>query len=238
MWTVNWKGCGRKWPWHILWYSSILQGSGIALWYSAGLRAGWSRFESRQPPIQWATESLSLWVKQPGREADLSPPSSAEVKECVELYFHSPNTPSWPGVQLKHRDNFTVRAYLWSGWGKPAKSSKWLASVPRIEPGWCVMRRSPGFRDHRASVSWYSLGFYSKMSFVSYCTGYCVSSVSIVTDLRTGRPEFDSRQGQEYYSVYHRVHFGSGTHPASYEMDTRDSGDKMAGAWSRPLISI
>jgi hypothetical protein len=25
----------------------------------------------------------------------------------VELYFHSPNTPLWRGVQLKHRDNFT-----------------------------------------------------------------------------------------------------------------------------------
>jgi hypothetical protein len=35
-----------------------------------------------------------------GREADHSPPSSAEVKEWVELYFHSPNTPSWRGVQL------------------------------------------------------------------------------------------------------------------------------------------
>jgi hypothetical protein len=35
-----------------------------------------------------------------GREADHSPPSSAEVKECVELYFHSSNTPSWRGAQL------------------------------------------------------------------------------------------------------------------------------------------
>jgi hypothetical protein len=35
-----------------------------------------------------------------GREADHSPPSSAEVKEWVELYLHSPNTPSWRGVQL------------------------------------------------------------------------------------------------------------------------------------------
>jgi hypothetical protein len=35
-----------------------------------------------------------------GREADHSPPSSTEVKEWVELYFHSPNTPSWSGVQL------------------------------------------------------------------------------------------------------------------------------------------
>jgi hypothetical protein len=40
-------------------------------------------------------------IKRPGREADRSPPSSAEVKECVELYLHSPNTPSWRGAQLK-----------------------------------------------------------------------------------------------------------------------------------------
>jgi len=39
--------------------------------------------------------TLSLGVKRPGREADHSPPSSAEVKECVELYFHSPNTSAW-----------------------------------------------------------------------------------------------------------------------------------------------
>jgi hypothetical protein len=34
-----------------------------------------------------------------GREADHSPPSGAEVKECVELYLRSPNTPSWRGAQ-------------------------------------------------------------------------------------------------------------------------------------------
>jgi hypothetical protein len=33
------------------------------------------------------------------RKADHSPPSSAEVKEWVELQFHSPNTPSWRGAQ-------------------------------------------------------------------------------------------------------------------------------------------
>jgi hypothetical protein len=36
-------------------------------------------------------------VKRAGHEADHSPPSSAEVKECVELYLHSPSTPSWRG---------------------------------------------------------------------------------------------------------------------------------------------
>jgi len=35
-----------------------------------------------------------------GREADHLPPSSAEVKEWVGLYLHSPNTPSWRGAQL------------------------------------------------------------------------------------------------------------------------------------------
>jgi hypothetical protein len=33
---------------------------------------------------------LSLGVKRPGREAHHSPPSSAEVKEWVEVYLHSP----------------------------------------------------------------------------------------------------------------------------------------------------
>jgi hypothetical protein len=47
-----------------------------------------------------------------GREADHSPPSSAEVEEWVELYLHSPNTPSWRGAQLKYRDNFTFYLYL------------------------------------------------------------------------------------------------------------------------------
>jgi hypothetical protein len=55
-----------------------------------------------QPPIQWVSGFLSLGIKRPGREAGQSPPSSTEVKECVELYFHSPNTPSWRGAQLKN----------------------------------------------------------------------------------------------------------------------------------------
>jgi hypothetical protein len=54
-----------------------------------------------------------MGLKRPGREADPSPPSSAEVKECVELYLH-PNTPSWCGAQLKHRDNFTFTFYLFT----------------------------------------------------------------------------------------------------------------------------
>jgi hypothetical protein len=45
--------------------------------------------------------------KQPGHEADQSLPSSAEIEECMELYFHFPSMPSWHGAWLKHRGTFT-----------------------------------------------------------------------------------------------------------------------------------
>jgi hypothetical protein len=43
-----------------------------------------------QPPIQLVPRALSLGVKRLGREADHLHPCSAEIKECVELYFPSP----------------------------------------------------------------------------------------------------------------------------------------------------
>jgi hypothetical protein len=33
-------------------------------------------------------------------------------QECVELYLHSPNTPSWRDAQLNQRENFTFYLYL------------------------------------------------------------------------------------------------------------------------------
>jgi hypothetical protein len=35
-----------------------------------------------QPPMQWVPAALTPGVKRPGREADHSPPSSAEVKNA------------------------------------------------------------------------------------------------------------------------------------------------------------
>jgi len=37
-------------------------------------------------------------VKRPGRGFDHPTPSSAEVKETVELYLYSPSGPSWPVI--------------------------------------------------------------------------------------------------------------------------------------------
>jgi len=46
------------------------------------------------------TGGISLGVKRPDRETNYSPPSSVEVKECVELYLRSANTSLWCGDQL------------------------------------------------------------------------------------------------------------------------------------------
>jgi hypothetical protein len=47
-----------------------------------------------EPPIQRVPETLSPGVKWPGREADHSPPTSAEVKK-MWVYTSTPPTPSW-----------------------------------------------------------------------------------------------------------------------------------------------
>jgi hypothetical protein len=53
------------------------RGLGIFLFTAASRTA----LGPTQPPIQWVPGALSLGVKRLGREADRSPPSSAEVKE-------------------------------------------------------------------------------------------------------------------------------------------------------------
>ena len=45
-----------------------------------------------------ATASFRGGAKLPGFEFDHPPPSSAEVKERVELYPYSPSGPSWPVI--------------------------------------------------------------------------------------------------------------------------------------------
>jgi hypothetical protein len=99
--------------------------TGLAEWCGAGLRAGWtgvrvakklrislfttvsiSAVGPTQPPIQWVPGTLSLGLKWLGREADLSPPSNAEVRNAWNIP-PLPDTPSCRGARLKHRDNFT-----------------------------------------------------------------------------------------------------------------------------------
>jgi hypothetical protein len=76
--------------------------------YSDGLLAGWVRLNSwkrleiflssavsrlflepTQLPVQWVLGAFSLGLKQPGHEANHSPPSSAEVKCTVRCGVHT-----------------------------------------------------------------------------------------------------------------------------------------------------
>jgi hypothetical protein len=49
---------------------------------------------STQPPIRWVPGDLSPGVKRSGREADHSPPASAEINK-IWIYTSTPPTPSW-----------------------------------------------------------------------------------------------------------------------------------------------
>jgi hypothetical protein len=99
--------------------------------YSDRLRAGGLGFNSRQtnsavsrpavgptqPPIQWVPVAPSPWVKLQRREADNSPPSSAEVKNGGSIP-PLPHTSSRRSAQLlKYRENFTFTLPSVVGWG-------------------------------------------------------------------------------------------------------------------------
>jgi hypothetical protein len=82
---------------------------GIATGYGLdcpGIESRWGRefphlsrpaVGSTQPPIQWVP-CLSRGLRRPWRGVDHPPPSTADVKERVELYLYSTSGPSWPVI--------------------------------------------------------------------------------------------------------------------------------------------
>jgi hypothetical protein len=118
------------------WYMSSI----LLTWlsYSVGLWAGWSgvrvptgaeNFSLHHSvqtgpgahPTSYPTGTRDSFPRDKSGEAWSWPLTSilCRGQECVELYLHSPNTPSWRGSQLKHRDNFTftyLLTYLLTPW--------------------------------------------------------------------------------------------------------------------------
>jgi hypothetical protein len=72
-----------------------LDGRGVGVRVPVGARfvfiSTWSRpiLGPTQPPIQWVPGATSPGIKRPGREADQSPPTSAEVKN-TSIYTSTP----------------------------------------------------------------------------------------------------------------------------------------------------
>jgi hypothetical protein len=67
-------------------------------WTVRGSNPGGGEIFRSRPDRPWGLHNVQ-WVpgvKRPGRGIDHPPPSSAEVKERVELYLYSPSGPSWP----------------------------------------------------------------------------------------------------------------------------------------------
>jgi hypothetical protein len=98
------------WRWATVWTIGVLEfdsrrGMGIFLFPTVSRTALLPTYS----PIQWVPGSLSLGLKLPESESGHPHQSSSEVEEWVELYLHSPITPSWRCAPLKkkHRDNST-----------------------------------------------------------------------------------------------------------------------------------
>jgi hypothetical protein len=86
---------------------------------------------SHSASYRMCTESSSRGIKRLGREAGHSSPSSAEVKEWVELYLHSPIRLHGVVLSLKkkHRDNFTLNTFkLWFS----SHTSIWMVRLAGI----------------------------------------------------------------------------------------------------------
>ena len=73
-----------------------LDGPGIKSWWGQDFpHLSRPALGPTQAPTEWVP-GLSPGVKWWGRGIDHPPPSSAKVKERVELYLYSPSVPSWP----------------------------------------------------------------------------------------------------------------------------------------------
>jgi hypothetical protein len=77
-----------------------LSGTGIESRWKARFSAPLQIGPGAHPAFYTMRTRAFPGVKQPARGVDHPLPSSAEVKERLELYLYSPSGPSWPQVGL------------------------------------------------------------------------------------------------------------------------------------------
>jgi hypothetical protein len=87
------------------------------VWPPLFLTVSWPALGPAQPPIQWVPGTLSRGVKRPEREADHSPPSSAEfvnggdIPALPHTYLYVNNLTLY--VKQKYDVWFCVRKRIW-----------------------------------------------------------------------------------------------------------------------------
>jgi hypothetical protein len=108
-----------------------------------------------------------LGVKRPGREAGHSPPSSAEVKECVELYLHSP-------IRLH-----SVVLYIYIKTGKRGELQE-----AKIIPAWLSLEVTPLTLKHLSGA----LSLRHTSQYTKQCSIYRYVALGSVFGCATVRP--------------------------------------------------
>jgi hypothetical protein len=92
-----------------------------------------------QHPIQRVPGVVSVGIKRPAREADHSPPSSAEVKNAWS-YTSTPQYVFMTWYLVKNRDNFTFYIYLYH-LGAIIPSLRYFKTCAQIVICWtCVLK--------------------------------------------------------------------------------------------------
>jgi len=72
-------------------YQTTIRVLGFDFWWGLGIFL----FATTSRTALGPSQLLIQWVRG---ALFHSPPSRAEVEDCVELYLHSPNTPTWRGA--------------------------------------------------------------------------------------------------------------------------------------------
>jgi hypothetical protein len=101
-----------------------------------------------QPPIQWVPGALSLGVKWPGRKADHSPSSIAEVKNAWS-YTSTPQYAFMEWCLVKHRD-FTFLPFTHTNISRLIHMLRQLLRVSENR----VLRRIFGPKREEVAGSW------------------------------------------------------------------------------------
>jgi hypothetical protein len=106
-------------------------------WTVRGSNPGGSEIFRSHPDRPWGPPNLLYngyrvsfpGVKRPGRGVDHPPPSSAEVKERVEVYLYSPSGPLWPVLGR------TLHIEYETGWASEPVWTFWIRAK-NVSPVW------------------------------------------------------------------------------------------------------